>query len=188
MMDCYQTATYSYINLSTISCDAPESYIVIDDALLKRIELLQYYTSWDFESATHEEFKPSEIITISEPTLCIPNQKQTLFKCGTSFIVDLERIQVTLKNQPFPAVIVSQKYFVKTREKGEYSLLIYPEVVQGGNIYKAVIIRSDLIDTLMVRLYFMKGFGFDSFIPVSDYSDPLLGRMVTYKINATRIV
>ncbi|HLC46915.1 MAG TPA: STT3 domain-containing protein [Candidatus Nanoarchaeia archaeon] len=183
-IDCGNITTgSSLLNYTTPYCTPPEAFILVDNDLISRMDQLRYYAETDLKTTEHPPFIPPKASSISEPTTCFPNNEQTMLRCGDRFIVDLNDKRVSFAGKAFPGVLVSQKYFVRTPERGDYSLMVYPEIVQGGNVYKAVLLKSDLIDTTIVRMYFMKGYGIERIEHFDEISDPLLGRIVTYRVN-----
>lgn len=186
MLDCKANVTNPVTNpnqnLSEIKCAVPNSFIILDSGLIGKVEIFNYYSSWNFEEQTHEPFKMPEVSSISAPSNCF-NKNSSTMVCAENFEIDTLSLKLIYKDTEFPLAVVGENEIYYSAAKGPYSLLVYPEAYEDGNtLYKAVLLKSELLDTMFVRLYFMKGIGLEHFEPFSDIANPIAGRVVVYKI------
>lgn len=169
------------IDLSAINHTPQQSLILLDSGLIGKIDTFDYYTQWDFNGQNKPYAEPN-IPSISSPSSCLPSNDKSKMVCGENFIIDLKNSRLIYKGAEFPLVIVLEDKVYYSNKTGQYSLLVYPEKYEQGLLYKAVLIRSDILDSMFVRLYFMKGIGLKHFELFSDIADPIAGRVVVYKI------
>ncbi len=177
MLDCGKRSRSPEINLSQDFCKNPQKgYLVLDNDMIGKMDVFRYYTNWDFNAEEHEDFSLPKIPSISQPSRCSQDKEQRIMKCGKNFVLDMKSGELEYKGQQFPVIIVGQDSIFESNQTGPYTLLVYPET----GAYKAVLMRTELTDSVFARLYFMNGIGVEKFKLLSDVSDPVGGRVVTY--------
>jgi len=180
MLDCGQWPGDPKTNLSNDFCSPPESFILLDNGLILKTDLLLYFNDW--YSNDQGPFQFPKIPSISAPSKCFTKGTDHMI-CGENFDVDMTNGETTYKGISFPLVIVGKKEIFHSDQTGPYSLLIYPEQSGKTIVYKSVLVRTELLNTLFVKLYFMKGKGLEHFELFSDTANALQGRIIIYRID-----
>ncbi|MCX6706552.1 MAG: hypothetical protein NT001_00195 [Candidatus Woesearchaeota archaeon] len=179
MLDCGQWSLELGKSLDKRLCNPPESFILIDSSLSAKIDNLIYFSQWNYSEDMTFEYP--KLPAVSSPSSCAISKDQTSIKCGGEFDIKIinNKPKLVYQGTAFPVAIVGKDSVVESDEKGPYLLLVYPT----DSAYNAVLMKSELLDSLFVKLYFMKGMGLSHFKNLFDKSNPVEGRIVVYKID-----
>ena len=155
-----------------ICSNRSECYVVLSSWLVRYASDMFKDASWDFEKMNYTDFR-SVFISFNK---CSVDVNKGVVSCGNySFDIN-NNIAYDKKGNKVSFVVANETTVLQENFGSEYVFVMYNE---GKSIFSTWV-RKDKINSLIVRMFFLNGYGLKHFEKVSEYTG-LFKKTVAFK-------
>ena len=153
-------------------CNASQHFLILSSWVKKYAALIYDFGNWNFESQKSDfdmtvrpigEFEKCQVYADS-------------INCGENYVIDRKNMEAMYKGRQVSFAYASNSTVMLKDRKSNYILILY----RVGSGYETVAVRKDILDTMLVRLYFLNGIGLQHFRKFSEITANK--RTVAYEI------
>ena len=154
--------------------DENRSSDILEKEICKGRECFVVISSWFRKFYSNQLFEDAGMNTSKAPVFrafddCSVDKNNSLIACGKNYYFDLKNRKAYSKGGvKISSLMGNATDMFLDDEQTDYTLIIYNE----GKALKSAVARTDLLGSVVIRMFFLQGYGLKNFKMVYSYSNP----------------